>query len=391
MSLDSSDIKRIVFVGYYVPDSLLETIVEQGINNMSAARQELEYSILKGLSKNEHCDLRVASYVPTSSSLKVPVDSKTDDFTIYHIPIIKRNIFSWIKGMWLFMKYLYRETDKDTCILMYAVNPVFMVPLWISKLYRNLTLITICSEVPMFRRYRNTFPMKVKKSIQTFFNNRFNKYILLTEAMKEVVSVGDKPYMVMEGIASYLPSTAIKGNRKNIVMYAGGFHPDNNIKLLVDACELTDSVEECWICGSGPQQQELEGYCKHKPKIRLLGRLTHEQVLEREKKVRVLVNLRDPSNILTRYSFPSKIIEYLSSGAQVISTELAGIPNEYFDHVNCLDTLSVERLSQIIKELMTLSDNEFYKRAEAALDFLRDNKSAEVQTNRIVDFVCSQQ
>lgn len=388
MSLDSSKNKRIVFVGYYVPDSLLETIIKHGINNMSIARQELEYSILKELSKNERCDLRAASYVPSSSMLEVPIESKIDDLTIFHIPIKKGNIFSWFKGMWLFTKFLNREASNDTCILMYAVNPVFMFPLWILKRYKGLTLTTICSEVPSFRRYRNSLPMKIKKRIQTFFNNRFDSYVLLTDAMKEVVSIKNKPYMVMEGIASNLPDKPQMNKRKNVVMYAGGLHPDNNLKLLIDSCEACQTVDECWICGSGPQEKELRDYSRRYPKIKFLGRLLHQEVLEREKEVKILVNLRDPSNILTRYSFPSKIIEYLSSGAQVISSPLAGIPQEYYDHINCLKGMDTAELVSQFNCILSLNDDEFYNRASKALMFLKNHKSAKAQTQRIVDFIC---
>ena len=230
--------------------------------------------------------------------------------------------------------------------------------------------------------------MKLKKTVQTFFNNRFDNYILLTEAMKEVVNVGNKPYMVMEGIASDIKCRIVDSERKNIVMYAGGLHPDNNLMLLIEACEKASFVDECWICGSGSQEDALKLRIADSPKIKMLGRLSHKEVVEREKVVKVLVNLRDPSNVLTRYSFPSKIIEYLSSGAQVISTKLEGIPDEYFRHVHPLNSVTSDDLAEILDRCMSLSTEESQRRANEALDFLKSQNTAEVQSRRIIDFIC---
>ena len=297
---------------------------------------------------------------------------------------------SCLKGAWQFWKYLRKEIPAGAAVVMYAVNPVFMFPLSVAKMTKRLILTTICSEVPKYRRYDKSLAMRFKKSIQTFFNNRFDKYILLTEPMKEVVAVKNKPYMVMEGIAAELPDKPSDSQRKNIVMYAGGLHPDNNLRLLIEACNRSSMVEECWICGSGPQEKDLASLIADNQRIKLLGRRSHEEVKNLEKQVKILINLRDSNNPLTRYSFPSKIIEYLASGAQVISTRLAGIPAEYFDYLHTIDDdrLTADNLADLFNEILSLPEQELQQRASKSLKFLKENKSAEIQSKRIIEFAC---
>lgn len=382
--------KTLFYVGYYVPDELFNEIVEQKINNMSAARQNLEYVLIKEFGGINDITIKAISYVPASDTLVVPSESRVGKLSISHIPIKKGSLSSCLKGAWQFWKYLRKEIPAGAAVVMYAVNPVFMFPLSVAKMTKRLTLTTICSEVPAYRRYDKSPAMRVKKRIQTFFNNRFDKYILLTEPMKEVVAVRNKPYMVMEGIASELPDKPSDSRRRNVVMYAGGLHPDNNLRLLIEACKRSTMVEECWICGSGPQEKELASLISDNQKIKLLGRRSHEEVKNLEKQVKILVNLRDSGNPLTRYSFPSKIIEYLASGAQVVSTRLEGIPNEYFDFINPVEEndMTADGISRIFDRILSLPQNELKHKATKNLDFLRQKKSAEIQSKRIIEFAC---
>ena len=380
----------LLYIGYYMSEQLFDEIVKHKINNMSTARQSLEYGLLKEFSQINDFNIKAISYVPASKEIKIPSESRIGQLSISHIPIIKNRLTSYLKGAWRFWHYLWKEIPKGSAVVMYAVNPIFMFPLSIAKTAKKLTLTTICSEVPKYRRYDKSLAMRFKKSIQTFFNNRFDKYILLTEPMKEVVAVKNKPYMVMEGIAAELPDKPSDSQRKNIVMYAGGLHPDNNLRLLIEACNRSSMVEECWICGSGPQEKDLASLIADNQRIKLLGRRSHEEVKNLEKQVKILINLRDSGNPLTRYSFPSKIIEYLASGAQVISTRLAGIPAEYFDYLHTIDDdrLTADNLADLFNEILSLPEQELQQRASKSLKFLKENNSAEIQSKRIIEFAC---
>ena len=82
-----------------------------------------------------------------------------------------------------------------------------------------------------------------------------------------------------------------------------------------------------------------------------MGNLPSEQVFEYEKKAKLLVNLRDPSVELTKYAFPSKILEYMSSGSAVLTTKLEGIPNEYFSFINTVDNLTYVEVKNAIEKI----------------------------------------
>lgn len=380
--------KTILYVGYYVDNNIFDEIVKNKVNDMSAARQSFESGILRQLSDCDKIKFKAISYVPDSKLVKIPDTSIINHVAVKHIPIRKKSLLSLVRAMGKFWRFIKHNIPDNSIIIMYAVNPIFMIPLVMLKNKRNLKLVTICSEVPNFRRYGKSLSMRVKKSILTFFNDKFDRYILFTDPMKEVIDIKDKQFLVMEGIANDIPPQVNISKRRNIVMYAGGLHPDNNLDLLIESINKSEKAEECWICGSGPMEEYINAIAKNNSKIKMLGRLNHDEVKKLEKEVKILVNLRDPNIELTKYSFPSKTIEYLASGAEVVSTRLEGIPNEYFKYVTPVDDLISDNLANVFDAIMSLKEEVRIERAKCALDFLRNEKSAKIQTEKIIEFVC---
>lgn len=218
----------------------------------------------------------------------------------------------------------------------------------------------------------------------------YEGYIYLTEAMREVVAP-DKPYMVMEGIADtsnvILPNLAEKTVPRGI-MYAGMLHKKYGILNLVEAFEKMDAPDaELWLFGEGTAVPEIKRYAQTNPKIRYFGSVSRSSVLEYERKASLLVNPRDPEEEFTKYSFPSKTIEYMLSGTPLLTTRLKGIPAEYFDYVFSSESNSVEDLAIAMEEAMQLSAEAFLEIGKKAQEYIKKEKNAVEQSKRILTFI----
>ena len=84
----------LLYVGYYMSDQLFDEIVKHKINNMSAARQSLEYGLLKEFSKINDLTIKAISYVPASKEIKIPSESRIGQLSVSHIPIKKDRLTS---------------------------------------------------------------------------------------------------------------------------------------------------------------------------------------------------------------------------------------------------------------------------------------------------------
>ena len=378
-----------LYVGYYVEDNTFTEILNRKINNMSVARQKFEYNIIRGLHEQLGENVSFISYVPTDGSVSIPKSSEVEGAIVTHITIQKSSAGSIASAYYSFRKYLINLGEdklQDLRVLMYAVIPPFEQALLSLKKKYGFKLVTICSEVPELRRYGKSLPSRIKKKILTHYNEQFDGYVLFSGAMKEVVKAGNKPCLVMEGIAPDIRSTP-KAGKKNIVMYAGGLASDNNILLLIECCQQIDELDEVWICGVGPDEERIKEMADKDTRVKYFGRVTNEKVLEMESQAKVLVNFRNPNEKLTRYSFPSKILEYIASGSMVISTRLIGIPEEYFKYVIPVNLDDNKEVLSTLRMVLQLSSEEYVSKCREAIEFVQNFKNRDFQTKRIITFL----
>ena len=145
----------------------------------------------------------------------------------------------------------------------------------------------------------------------------FDGFVLLTEPMREVLPVGEKPFTVIEGLILEKELPEEKRQTENAVLYTGTLNRELGIAELLRAFEQMPEVQ-LWLCSAE----------KH-PNIRYFGFVSQEEALSLQGRAATLINPRSPEGLYTRYSFPSKTLEYLRSGRPTLCYALEGIPEEY--------------------------------------------------------------
>ena len=379
----------ILYIGYYTSEELLYEIQRRKINNMSVARQKYEENLLSGIIKdNKYDDIRIVSYVPTDGTIPIPNSSELAGKKVLHFPINRRNFWSVLmarKSFSDYLKSLGESVLQNLRVVMYEVNPVFLGPLLSLKRKYNIKIITLCAELSIFRRSKK-IKYQIRNRIFAHYERKFDAFVLFARPMEEVLKCQKKPNIVVEGIAPEIFGPP-KEKRKNIVMYAGGLGSDNNIKLLIDVCLSTNELDELWICGVGTDREYVESVAKTNSKVKYLGAISNEKVRELEKEAKLLVNLRQPTAQITRYSFPSKLLEYMASGSLVLSTKLEGIPKEYFDYILTVDSLSEDDVKTVIRNVFAMSTTEYIDKVKKSQEFIGNTKNKCIQSGKILKFI----
>lgn len=179
-----------------------------------------------------------------------------------------------------------------------------------------------------------------------------DSFILLTQEMYKKLNT-DQPFLVIEGIAT--ESTASIDNNdeneagctKNIV-YTGGISARYGLIDLVDAfCGLTDRDIRLVLCGGGDAVPYVINKMKTDSRIQYKGYVSREEALRYQREAYVLVNPRKGDAEYTKYSFPSKTIEYMCSGRPLLMYKLPSIPNEYDKHIFYIEGDMREALEKI--------------------------------------------
>lgn len=198
------------------------------------------------------------------------------------------------------------------------------------------------------------------------------------------------PSMTMEGVLDVDAWAAHPGAaepRGSLITYAGGLSEAYGVGLLVRA--VMGSKDPAWrlqLLGRGP----LEGWIREQSRedARILpSRLaTPAELSGIYAQSAVLVQPRPVEQGFVRYSFPSKLLEYLASGTPVVSTRLPSIPAEYDEHLVWADDTD-EGLRYAIERVLGQPASRLQERGEAAADFIRTSRSTRAQGRRIASFL----
>src|SRR5690606_13156140 len=130
-----------------------------------------------------------------------------------------------------------------------------------------------------------------------------------------------------------IPAPPVKAGPEFTVAYAGSLQEAYGIGDLVHAIQNIDNPNiRLDIYGAGGLSKWIQEVGEADPRIRYHGTLPHQELLPKLQQADLLANPRRLDFENVRYSFPSKLLEYLSLGVPTLSTPLPDIPSELAKH-----------------------------------------------------------
>ena len=215
-------------------------------------------------------------------------------------------------------------------------------------------------------------------------------YVVLTEQMAEVLNDAEKPYMVMEGLvdansAAPAPNGAEKSSHPT-VLYAGALRKEYGLETLVRGFQAwAEPSAELIVYGQGEYADELSAIAHDDARITYNGVVSIEEVVAAERRAWLLVNPRPAEQEFTKYSFPSKNMEYLVSGTAVLTTRLPGMPAEYLEHVLTIDEPGSVGTALALDKSFAEGLDGLLRRGERGRAFVLEHKNNLHQASRILD------
>lgn len=293
-----------------------------------------------------------------------------------------------------------KNLNNHKTIIAYSINMPFLWAIYQSK--KANTHINSCLIVPDLPSYMDlnsnvSIIYKIAKKIDAILVNNLMKYVdsfvLLTEQMAKALEIQEKPYCVVEGMInlnSIIPDkicfSEIHGRKS--ILYTGTLNYKYGIKLLLDAFKLIKNpCIELWICGYGEAEGDIKNFAKEDNRIKWLGSVSREQALNYQQTATTLINPRPLGEEFTKYSFPSKNLEYLVSGRPVIAYKLPGIPDEYDEYIYYISGKDPRDMANKIIEVCEKNEHELYCFGQKAREFVLNNKNNIIQTQKIFKMI----
>ena len=231
-----------------------------------------------------------------------------------------------------------------------------------------------------------------KQKLRTF--RKADGYILLTKQMKNVVAV-NKPWIVVEGfsdISIYThTSTAVSVKTSKNIVYLGALNGKSGILNLIKAfINIREEGVGLDIYGDGSYIDKIIEYSRLDKRINYHGVVTLEEIPKIEQEAYLLINPRPSNQEFNKYSFPSKTIEYMSSGTPTITTKLEGIPNEYNNFLYFVDDSDVDTLTEQLIEILNKDESELLEKGKRAQEFVLSVKNNKIQAYKILEFISNE-
>lgn len=399
--------KRIIFLSCCIPDELEYEIIKycKYPHNIHDAANTFQKSLIHGFIENT-ANLVVLS-APSLPAfplgykrLWIPkLQTKIEDevtckilpyftFMIGKYASIEKRIVKCLK------KWIKLYSEDELTIVGYNINAAFMASMKTIKScfpkVQTALIVTDMIEDAYNFKSNTTFLKRIqvnlhKKKIYSSYE-AVDKYILLSEQMKDRIPNCKDNYIVVEGIYTHngdIPNV----DKQNIVFYSGTLETYVNVVEMVEAFKKIEHDDyKLVICGQGPQLNYVKEAAEKNPNIVFLGLISRKEVLEWQRRSQLLINPRQPSEI-TKYSFPSKTMEYFASGTPVLMYRLQGIPNEYYSYCYTIEGSSVDEFKECLNNVLSIEVQERNTLGNKAKEFILSEKTSCLQVKKILEFL----
>jgi glycosyltransferase involved in cell wall biosynthesis len=394
--------KNIIFLGGLFPAELKNEIEKKSKGVIQYAANALQWNIVEGLDfyikglKIINL-IYIGSYPARYRSLKIRTSifshkKGSNDINVGFLNLTGYKTFSrYYNAKRILRKHL---RNGNEIIVIYAIQiSLVMAVVHLKKRNPNIKICLIVSDLPEFTNDKKDTLFKVLKRIERNMLNKalekIDAFVLLSDAMAKPLSVGDRPWVRIEGI--FNPKDIVNDVKKEqykTILYSGTLAKRYGILNLLDAFSMIKNQDyRLWICGDGDARDEIKERTDHDFRITNFSQIPREKVLELQKKATVLVNPRTSQGAFTKYSFPSKTMEYLASGTPCIIHRLEGIPKEYLEYCFISYDETPLGLFKTIIFVCEKDPEELEKFGAKARKFIMEQKTPLKQSEKIFDML----
>lgn len=403
---------KILYCSSLCSEKMLDFLFKTSLKKPLQSVQKFHRLFAEGIISNGY-EITALSSIPVSSSNykkiwwnkrpELNCGIKYVYLPFINFPFIRQffvTIFTFIQTFWWCLK----NKRRNSVIICDVLNVSISATSLICAKICGIKACAIVTDIPVMlgkatKQKRKSLLEKLSISISSSLISSYNCYVLLTHQMNNLVNIHQKPYIIMEGLVD-IKMGMVTSNSLNdkaserILIYSGGIYEKYGIKDLIEAFIRLEAVDlRLHIYGDGEMENDMPHFMNLDKRIIYFGVVPNHVVVEKQMKATLLINPRPSKHEFTKYSFPSKNMEYMVSGTPLVTTPLPGMPDEYRDYVYIFADESVEGLYLKLKFLLSKPRMELHNFGYKAKNFVLSNKNNIIQAKRLISLlerVCNQ-
>lgn len=400
---------NIIFLGGMFPRGSEQWILDNSKGNVQNPANVLQWNLVDGLATQVGDNFKVisslfiGSYPAHFKKIRIPnsqffVSNKARGSCVgfYNLPVFKH------LSKYLSLRKPLQTATNSTSLSNVLIGYSFTYPIAYSlrRAKRADPSVITCLVVPdlpelLYQSQESSF---LKRRVQARLLERLlgtleyiDCLVVLTEPMISRLGY-KKPYVVIEGVADAVPlEKGIDSRNQNEnskgprIMYSGAMKEKYGILHLVEAfLQISDPSARLILCGVGDADSKIREFAGRDSRIIQMGLIPRDEVIALQQAATVLVNPRQNVGDYVKYSFPSKLIEYLTSGTPVVAYHLDGMPAEYKNYIVSVPDNSVSSLRDAIQDVCNLTPAQRRDLGQRGREFVLESKNPAIQTNKIL-------
>lgn len=383
-----------IYVSSVIDRNCINKYFKENKDYMPHQSQKFNKLLMMGLKGNNY-DVTSISIIPLNRKINKKIfirnkDTVEDGIAFKYLKFLNIMFLRQISIIInIFFKLIKcRKKNKETLIFIDLLNISSLIGLFFFKIFFKNKVIGILTDIPGFKVSKKQESLKIN-----FFNkilySKVDYFISITKDMKELFEKQKKKSLVIEGITdSTLLVNKIKEEKYSrfTCLYSGTLAKIYGIENLVTS--FTDERlkdVDLIIYGNGDAKEKIIALTKKYPNIIYKGSADNSVIVKEQAKASLLINPRPTNDLYTKYSFPSKIIEYMASGTAVATTELAGIPDEYKKYLILIKDYSAKGIADLIYDIYKNGIKDKNKLGEEGRVFVCNEKNNIKQAKKIIE------
>lgn len=287
------------------------------------------------------------------------------------------------------LKYSKNEDDK---IIIYNLYTPILIAILLMKKKMKIQLIGVVADLVYTQDLNYTGIKKIiylaEVKLQKYGLKKMDKVIAVNKLILEDFEI--KNGMVLEG--GIISNENVEGNNKIFenkkkIIFTGTLDNLNGIEFLLETFKKIGNDIELEIYGRGPLETKVIDISKSVKNIKYKGFISQDEIMKVLKSADLLILPRVKTIKTLRYTFPSKLFEYMMSGIPVIMTKIPGLDEKYIKNTYVCDTIDSNEFAKFIIEKSNLSSEELLKKGILAKNFIMQEKKWDFQLQEVWNFI----
>lgn len=258
--------------------------------------------------------------------------------------------------------------DATDGILVYSLHTPLVAAALLLKRLRGAPVFVVINDLPTFMGGPSHVAKRLLKKIDAAIVRRLLAYtdgaFPVAEGTGREWLVRGPKYWTVEGISDDAAAILSSARANGYFVFRKGTRP---VLLYTGALEYVVRFAESFhrssidasvvFVGGGVDAPRLQALAKVDDRIEVKAFMTGEAFAREIDRADFMLNARDPAWPGSAYSFPWKLLDYLTTGKPIISTRLAGVPSDYFGVFRPIDLDDQQSFEASLARALAVDDD----------------------------------